>query len=84
MAKYTKQQAVSIIVNCAKKYKECLEGYQLLFLLKDKHKNISSLEVEFNSYNFLHLTGIKLNTEIHRCKSLLHIDEKNQQILIRN
>lgn len=64
MAKYTKQQAVSIIVNCAKKYKECLEGYQLLFLLKDKHKNISSLEVEFNSYNFLHLTGIKLNTEI--------------------
>ena len=32
MAKYTKQQAVSIIVNCAKKYKECLEGYQLLFI----------------------------------------------------
>ena len=60
MAKYTKQQAISIITDCAAKYKENLDGYQLLFILKDKHKLISSLEVSFNSYNFLHLTGIKL------------------------
>ena len=60
MAKYTKQQAISIITGCAVKYKENLDGYQLLFILKDKHKHIFSLEVSFNPYNFLHLTGIKL------------------------
>ena len=43
MAKYTKQQAISIITDCAAKYKENLDGYQLLFILKDKHKQISSL-----------------------------------------
>ena len=31
MAKYTKQQAISIITDCAVKYKENLDGYQLLF-----------------------------------------------------
>ena len=60
MTKYTKQQAVSIIVDCAAKYEENLNGYQLLFVLKDKHKHISFLEVNFYPYNFLHLTGIKL------------------------
>lgn len=45
MAKYTKQQAISIIIDCAVNYKENLDGYQLLFILKDKHKHISSLEV---------------------------------------
>ena len=32
MAKYTKQQAISIITDCAVKYKENLDGYQLLFI----------------------------------------------------
>lgn len=64
MTKYTKQQAISIITDCAAKYKENLDGYHLLFILKDKHKHISSLEVGFNPYNFLHLTGIKLADEI--------------------
>ena len=60
MAKYTKQQAISIIIDCAAKYEEHLNDHQLLFILKDKHKHISSLEVSFYPYNFLHLTGIKL------------------------
>ena len=64
MAKYTKKQATAIIVDCARKYKENLDGYQLLFILRDKHKQITSLEVSFNSYNFLHLTGIKLTHPI--------------------
>lgn len=51
---------------CTKPHKDIptstknLNGYQLLFILKDKHKHISSLEVSFYPYNFLHLTGIKL------------------------
>lgn len=64
MMKYTKQEAVMRLVLCAKKYKENLEGHQIIFLLKDKHKKVSHLEVKFQSYNFLHLTGIKLNSGI--------------------
>ena len=64
MKKYTKQQAISIITDCADKYRKNLEGCQLLFMLKDKHNKISYLEVSFNAYNFLHLTGIKLTGEI--------------------
>ena len=41
MTKYNKQQAISIIIDCAAKYEENLNGYQLLFILKDKHKHIS-------------------------------------------
>lgn len=77
MAKYTKQQAISIITDCAVKYKENLDGYQLLFILKDKHKHISSLEVSFNPYNFLHLTGIKLadkTTVIKHLQGTIYID----------
>lgn len=70
MAKYTKQQAISIITDCAIKYKENLDGYQLLFILKDKH--ISSLEVNFNPYNFLHLTGIKLASGVKACPGCRH------------
>mgnify|MGYP000166932892 CR=1 FL=1 len=33
----------------------------LLFVLMDKHKNISSAEVSFCRNNFLHLTGLKIH-----------------------
>lgn len=48
MTKYTKQQAISIIIDCAAKYEENLNGYQLLFILKDKHKHISSFEQKYS------------------------------------
>ena len=32
MTKYNKQQAISIIIDCAAKYEENLNGYQLLFI----------------------------------------------------
>lgn len=64
MTKYSKKQAVSIIINCASMYEQNLNKHKLLFILKDKSSNISSLEVAFYPYNFLHLTGIKLKNTI--------------------
>lgn len=55
-----KKAALSIILSAAEEYEKNLNGNNLLFLLLDKHKKISYFEVEFNSGNFMHLTGIKL------------------------
>lgn len=60
MTKYTKQQALSIIVDCALKYEQNLSGRNLLFLLRSKELSVSSLEVAFYPYNFLHLTGVRV------------------------
>lgn len=59
---YTKQQAISIVTTCAKKYQENLVDKSLLFLCMNKHKNLSSIEFTFDASNFLHLTGLKLKT----------------------
>ncbi len=61
MTNYTKQETISIITSCAAMYEENLNGRQLLLILKDKHNHFSSMELSFYSYNFLHLTGIRLN-----------------------
>ncbi len=60
MGKITKKDAIRIVVGCAEKYKDNLVDRTLLFILSDKHKNTSSLEVTFNASNFLHLTGLKI------------------------
>ncbi len=62
--KLTKKQVISIISDCAKKYDKNLCGYQLLFVLKDKNKNISTFVADFKRNNFLHLTGVKLSRKI--------------------
>ena len=59
MAKnYTKREAVSIAISASRLYKDNFAGKRLLFLLTDKHKHISTLEVGFDASNFQHLTGI--------------------------
>lgn len=55
-----KKAALSVIFSAAEEYEKNLNGNNLLFLFLDKHKNISYFEVEFNSGNFMHLTGIRL------------------------
>ena len=64
MKSFTKEKALSIIVNCAKASKEHLDGNDLLFILSDKHLNTSFFEVSFYAFNFLHLTGVKLSKDI--------------------
>ncbi|MCD7854508.1 MAG: PBECR4 domain-containing protein [Clostridiales bacterium] len=41
-------------------------GRNLLFILSDKHLNITSLEVNFEKRNFLHLTGVKTDLTASR------------------
>lgn len=61
MGKYTKEQAVSVIVKCAVLYQEHLANHNLLFLCMDKHRHLSVFEISFDGSNFLHLTGVKIN-----------------------
>lgn len=56
--KHTKKEAVSIAISAARMYQKNFVGKHLLFLITDKHKNVSSLEVKFNASNFQHLTGL--------------------------
>lgn len=70
--KYTKKQAVSIVISAARLYRDNLAGKRLLFIVTDKHKNVSSLEVGFDASNFHHLTGLKLTN-----KTWSHLDFYN-------
>lgn len=58
--KYTKKEAVSIAISAARLYKDNFVGKRLLFVVTDKHKKVSSLEVGFDASNFHHLTGLEL------------------------
>lgn len=60
MAKrFTKKEAVSIAISAARLYRDNFVGKRLLFLLTDKHKRVTSLEVGFDASNFQHLMGLK-------------------------
>ena len=59
MRKYTKKEAVSIAIQGARLYRKNFAGRNLLFILTDKHKRITALEVEFDASNFMHLTGLR-------------------------
>lgn len=57
-----KKEALSIVFSCAQSYKDNLINRCLLFISVDKHKTIHVLEVTFDTSNFLHLTGFKIDT----------------------
>lgn len=57
-----KKDALSIVFSCAQLYKNNLINRCLLFVSMDKYKTIQVLEVTFDTSNFLHLTGFKINT----------------------
>lgn len=78
MAKYTKEQAIQIITDCAKKYKDELLDKTLLFICIDKHKNIFCYEFSFYIWNFMHLTGVK--TKLYNSDIREHTNEKTQTI----
>ena len=61
MGKYTKAEAIKVVTECARLYKEKLVGKNLLFLCMNKHGGVNCLEFSFDASNFLHLTGFKLN-----------------------
>ena len=57
--KYTKAEAIGIVVRCAQTYKQELDGKNLLFICTDKHKKTIPIELSFYGNNYLHLTGLK-------------------------
>lgn len=56
----TKKEAINIIVKCAKKYQQYLEGNQVAFVYRNEHNQSDYIAVKFQSYNFLHFTGVSL------------------------
>ena len=56
-----KQEALKIVFDCAKQYKENLEGKNLLFLSLYNKTKLNFIEVKFKKSNYLHLTGVVVN-----------------------
>lgn len=54
-----KQEAINIILDCAKLYQKNLLGNNLLFIFRNSN-NIEYFEAVFEAKHFLHLTGIRL------------------------
>ena len=82
-----KRRAIQIMTKAAQLYKEHLEDQKVLFLyglpkevnkqLQESNKILSSLqgyEVVFHRYNFLHLTGVRLNKK--ETASAIHFYQK--------
>lgn len=82
-----KRKAIQIMSKSARLYKENLEDQKILFLygvpsevkkeLQKEENNLFSLqgyEVVFHRYNFLHLTGVKVNSS--ETASAIHFYEK--------
>lgn len=59
--RYTKKEAINIVTSCAKVYLNELCDRNILLLCTDKHKRTRTIELAFYSYNYLHLTGLKLH-----------------------
>lgn len=60
MKHYSKEQAISVVVSCAERYRDELANKNLLFICQDKHRRTTAIEFSFNASNFLHLTGLKI------------------------
>ncbi|MCD7778359.1 MAG: PBECR4 domain-containing protein [Clostridiales bacterium] len=54
---YTKRDALKIIIDNSKLFRDNLENKELLFLCKNK-KNIVYYRVNFHAWNYLHFTGV--------------------------
>lgn len=82
-----KRRAIQIMTKAAQLYRDNLEDEKILFLyglpsevkmeLQTQNKILSSIkgyEVAFHRYNFLHLTGVRLNKNV--IASAIHFYEK--------
>lgn len=79
-----KREALKIITTCAKKYKENLDGNNLL-IISLLNKALSHIELKFIGSNYLHLTGIatQLKASIFYDKCIsgkLSLDDFNMKI----
>lgn len=80
MAKYTKEQALKVVVACAKQYRENLANKNLLFICQDKYKRVSTIEFSFDATNFLHLTGLKVKKPKYNANDMDSADNPDDTI----
>lgn len=59
MKKYSKDEAASLVVNCALQYQKELVNKSLVFLCLNRSNRVIPFEVSFREKNFMHLTGLK-------------------------
>ena len=81
-----KKRAIQIMTKSASLYRDNLEDQKILFLYgipaevnkqleaKEQLARIDAYEATFHRGNFLHLTGVKINTQ--KIKSAIHFYEK--------
>ncbi len=82
-----KRKAIQIMTKAATLYKSNLEDQKILFLYgvpievkrqlktqNDKPLSLKGYEAAFHRYNFLHLTGVKVNNS--KVASAIHFYEK--------
>lgn len=64
MHSYTKDEARTIVMQCAKIYDKRLVGKQFIFIYRDRVDNVvKCFEVYFGKENYQHLTGLELVDE---------------------
>ena len=78
MGRYTKKDAIRIVAQCAKQFRDNLANRSLLFICQDKHKNTSAIEFSFDASNFLHLTGLKLKKRKRSSINVVGTDNTQQ------
>ena len=81
MKRYTKEEAISIVVACAEQYQNELEGRNLLSVCTDKHKQVITAEFSFYKSNYMHLTGLKPPKRQADASSELHANDFYQKCL---
>lgn len=57
----TKREVLSVVFSCATLYKANLVDKNLLFVTIDKYEQLNFTEVSFDTSNYLHLTGLKVD-----------------------
>lgn len=61
MHTYSIDEARKIVLNCAKRYAQNLEGKNYIIIYRERISNdIKSIEIQFDADNYQHLTGIEL------------------------
>ncbi len=55
-----KYEIIHKLNNCAEEFHKNLESKKIMFVYEENNKNINYIETMFLSYNFFHLTGLKI------------------------
>ena len=81
MKKYTKEEAIKVVVQCAERYRTELDGKNLLFICCNRHKKTFAFEFSFYGNNYMHLTGLKPKHSADDAEQILFANDFYQKCL---